>query len=91
MDGVTRDDHIGATLRSVLGSAAKQFEMAFEWVFSSGTPLLGYEISARLLTRTDEGQWITSCFTVKYIVSCRNCIVNYSTEKPGEVVPQVVG
>jgi DNA-binding CsgD family transcriptional regulator len=65
MDGVTRNDHLGATVQSVLGSAAKQFELAFESVFSSGNPLLGYEFSAYLPTRTEEAYWITSCFPVK--------------------------
>lgn len=64
MDGVTRDDHVGATIRSVLGSAAKQFEFAFQKVFSSGRPLLGYEFSAEFPTRTDEGHWITNCFPI---------------------------
>jgi DNA-binding CsgD family transcriptional regulator len=64
MDGVTRDDHLGATIRSVLGPAAKQFEFAFERVFSSGRPLLGYEFSAEFPTRTEEGHWITNCFPI---------------------------
>jgi DNA-binding CsgD family transcriptional regulator len=64
MDGVTCDDHLGATIRSVLGPAAKKLELAFERVFSSGSPLLGYEFSAELPARSDEGHWITSCFPI---------------------------
>ena len=65
MDGVSRDDHLGATIRSVLGPAAKQFQLAFERVFASGNPLLGYEFSAKLPRRKNEGCWITSCFPIK--------------------------
>ena len=65
MVGVAREKHLGATMRSVLGPAAKQFELAFENVFSSGGPLLGHEFSAELPTRTDEGYWLTSCFPIK--------------------------
>jgi len=65
MDGVSHNDHLGATMRSVLGPAAKQFQLAFERVFSSGNPLLGYEFSAEFPTRTGEAHWITSCFPIK--------------------------
>jgi len=65
MDGVSRDAHLGATIRSVLGPAAKQFQLAFERVFSSGNPLLGYEFSAEFPSRTGEAHWIASCFPIK--------------------------
>jgi DNA-binding CsgD family transcriptional regulator len=65
MVGVARDEHLGATMRSVLGPAAKQFELAFEKVFASGSPLLGCEFSAELPTRADEGYWISSCFPIR--------------------------
>jgi DNA-binding CsgD family transcriptional regulator len=64
MDGVSRVDHLNATIRSVLGPAAKQFQLVFERVFSSGNPLLGYEFSAQLPTRKNVGHWITSCFPI---------------------------
>jgi len=65
MDGVSPDNHLGAAMRSVLGPAAKQFQLAFERVFSSGDPLLGYEFSAEFPTRTGEAHWIISCFPIK--------------------------
>ena len=65
MDGVSRDAHLGATVRSILGPAAKQFQLAFERVFSSGNPLLGYEFSAEFPGRTGEAYWIASCFPIK--------------------------
>jgi DNA-binding CsgD family transcriptional regulator len=67
MDGVSPNDHLGATMRSVLGPAAKQFQLPFERVFSSGNPLLGYEFSALFPTQTGETHWITSCFPIKDI------------------------
>jgi DNA-binding CsgD family transcriptional regulator len=65
IDGLSPDDHLGATMRSVLGPAAKQLQVAFERVFSSGNPLLGYEFRAELPNRKEEAHWITSCFPVK--------------------------
>src|SRR5258708_12856199 len=58
MDGVSRDAHLGATIRSVLGPAAKQFQLAFERVFSSGNPLFAYDFSAEFPTRTDKAHCI---------------------------------
>src|SRR5258705_444544 len=69
MGGVSRDAHLGATVRSILGPAAKQFQLAFERVFSSGNPLLGYEFSAEFPGRTGEAHWIASCFPVGFASS----------------------
>src|SRR5258705_5566885 len=65
MGGVSRDAHLGATVRYILEHAAKQFQLAFERVFSSGNPLLGYEFSAEFPGRTGEAHWIASCFPIK--------------------------
>ena len=65
MHGVAREAHLGATMRAVLGPAAKKFELAFGRVFSSGKPLWDYEFCARLPTRTEDGYWITCCFPIR--------------------------
>jgi DNA-binding CsgD family transcriptional regulator len=65
MHGVAREVHLGASIRNALGPAAEKFEVPFERVFSTGKPILDYEFSAELPTRTEEGYWITSCFPIK--------------------------
>jgi DNA-binding CsgD family transcriptional regulator len=65
MHGVPREAHLGATMRAVLGPAARTFEVVFERVFSSGKPLWDYEFSARLPARTEKGYWITCSFPIR--------------------------
>jgi len=65
MNGVRAEAHLGKTLRDVLGHVAPKVAPAFEQVFATGQPLLNFELTAELPTRTDVGYWIGSYFPIK--------------------------
>jgi DNA-binding CsgD family transcriptional regulator len=54
MNGLPASEHLGKTLRSVLGSAAAKIQPAFELVFATGQPLSNYEVTAELPARERE-------------------------------------
>jgi PAS domain S-box-containing protein len=65
MNGLPASEHLGKTLRSVLGSAAAKIQPAFELVFATGQPLSNYEVTAELPARAGLGHWIESYFPIK--------------------------
>src|SRR5439155_11947763 len=64
MNGVRAEAHLGKALRDVLGHVAPKVASAFEQVFATGQPLLNFELTAELPTRTDVGYWIGSYFPI---------------------------
>ena len=65
MNGIPAEDHIGKTVRDILGGAAAKVEPLFRRVFLTGEPVLNVELSAKLPTRNEPGYWIESWFPVK--------------------------
>jgi formate hydrogenlyase transcriptional activator len=58
MNGVPAPEHLGKTIREVLGDFADVVEPHFGRVFSTGKPILNFEVSAMLPTRTQAGHWV---------------------------------
>ena len=65
MNGIPAEEHIGKTVRDILGGAAAKVEPVFKKVFLTGEPVLNVELSAKLPTRNEPGYWIESWFPIK--------------------------
>jgi len=65
MNGVPAAAHLGKTLQSVLGRVAKKIRPAYEHVFSTGQPLVNFEVTAKLPTRDAIGYWNESYLPIK--------------------------
>jgi formate hydrogenlyase transcriptional activator len=57
INGIPAADHLGMTIREVLGNFADQVEPAFQRVLTTREPV-HFELSATLPTRTEPGHWI---------------------------------
>ncbi len=66
MHGVPQDEHLGKTLREVLGPVADQIEPEFRKVLSTAKPRLEVEISGLLPQKAEVGHWIGYYFPIKY-------------------------
>ena len=58
-------DHIGKTVREVLGGAAAVIESGVQRVFATGAAVTHHEVSVLLPTRTEAGHWIEHYFPIK--------------------------
>ncbi len=65
MNGRPASDHIGHTVREILGSAADAVESAVLRVFKTGQPVTDLEVSLLLPARTETGHWIEHFFPIK--------------------------
>ena len=65
MNGVSAADHIGKTIRDILGDFADIIEPVFERVFVTGEPVLNHVVSGMLPTRHDVGHWIENYFPIR--------------------------
>ena len=65
MNGVPAPDHIGKTVREMLGNAAGIVESQIQRVCAAGEPVSEIELSAVLPTRTETGHWIEHYFPIK--------------------------
>ena len=65
MNGHPPADHLGKTLREMLGSLADLLEPEYRRVLSTGESALDLEVSGLLPTRTEAGHWSTHCFPIK--------------------------
>ncbi|HZW92541.1 MAG TPA: sigma 54-interacting transcriptional regulator [Candidatus Eremiobacteraceae bacterium] len=57
MNGVPAEEHLGKSVREVLGDLAELVEPQFQHVLATGQPILDLEISSMLPTRTEAGHW----------------------------------
>ncbi len=57
MNGIPAEEHLGKSVREVLGDLAELVEPQVERVFATGQPALDLEISSMLPTRTEAGHW----------------------------------
>jgi PAS domain S-box-containing protein len=65
MNGIPPADHLGKTLRQILGPAADAVESHSRRAFSTGEPVANIELSVVLPTRTEPGHWIEHYFPIK--------------------------
>lgn len=65
MNGIPASDHLGKTVREVLGDFANLVEPEFHRVLTTGEARLNLEISALLRTRKEIGYWIEHYFPIK--------------------------
>src|ERR1700692_2405781 len=65
MNGIPPAEHLGKTVREVLGDFAELIEPQFERVLATGQPVLNLEISFMLHNRTEPGHWIEHYIPVK--------------------------
>jgi formate hydrogenlyase transcriptional activator len=65
MNGIPAADHLGKTVREVMGSVADDLEPQLRRVLSSGESVLNFEVSAALPTRSETGYWVGHFFPIK--------------------------
>ncbi len=65
MNGIPALAHLGKTVRQVLGDFADLVEPGFRTVVSTGDPVLNFEVSALLNTRTEMGHWMEYYLPIK--------------------------
>jgi DNA-binding NarL/FixJ family response regulator len=65
MNGVPASQHLGKTLKAVLGDAAQKVQHPLDIVFATGQALSNFEITAELPGRAGRGHWIESYFPIK--------------------------
>jgi formate hydrogenlyase transcriptional activator len=66
MNGLPAADHLGTTVRKILGgSAADSIEPVLRSVLSTGDPVLNIEYTAQLSTRAQVGHWILHILPIK--------------------------
>ena len=65
INGVPARAHLGKRLNQVIGDVAAQVAPPMEEVFLTGRPISGFEISGKLPTRNEPGQWVVNYFPIK--------------------------
>jgi len=65
MNGISAAEHLGKTVRDMLGDFAEVVEPQFEQVLAAGQPILNIEISFVLHNRTEPGHWIEHYIPIK--------------------------
>ncbi|HZZ17182.1 MAG TPA: PAS domain-containing protein, partial [Candidatus Sulfotelmatobacter sp.] len=58
MNGIPAAEHLGKTVREVLGDFAELVEPQFSRVLASAQPILNLELSFMLSSRSEPGHWI---------------------------------
>ncbi len=96
MNGIPAAAHVGKTAREVLGDAAADvIEPEFRGVLSTGKPVLNFERSLVLPTRTDVGHWMAHVFPIKDATGLVNrlavVVVEITAQKKLEQSLQDVG
>jgi len=64
MNNIPPDEHLGKTIKEVVGSLAPTVETRIEHVFRSGRPLNNAHLVGRLGARTDFGHWLENYFPI---------------------------
>ena len=65
INGVSVAEHLGKSVRDVLGEFADFIEPALKRVLLTGEPVLDFEVSTTLPNRTELGRWIANYFPIK--------------------------
>jgi formate hydrogenlyase transcriptional activator len=83
--GIPATDHLGKTVRDILGDFADVIEPQLQRVFSAGEPVLNLDVSAIVASRTGSGQWVANYFPIKdhsgRVTRIGLVIVEISTQK----------
>jgi formate hydrogenlyase transcriptional activator len=65
MNGVPAPNHLGKTVRQILGDLADLLEPKFQRVLSTGEPVLDFEVFAVLPTRKEVAYWVEHFLPIK--------------------------
>jgi formate hydrogenlyase transcriptional activator len=65
MNGVPATEHVGKTIREVLGDLAEVIELELERVLKTGEAAFDLEISLTLRTRSEPGHWLEHYIPIK--------------------------
>lgn len=65
INGLPAQDHIGKTVREILGDFAEVVEPGLRLVISTGEPVINLEGSSVLPGRTGTGHWVGSSYPIK--------------------------
>jgi formate hydrogenlyase transcriptional activator len=65
MNGIPAAEHLGRSVRDLLGDFAEVVESQFKHVLHTGQPVLNLEISFMLHNRTEPGHWIEHHIPIK--------------------------
>ncbi|MCU1303199.1 MAG: Fis family transcriptional regulator [Candidatus Sulfotelmatobacter sp.] len=65
MNGISAAEHLGKTVREMLGDFAELVEPQFNRVLATGQPILNLEISFMLHNRPEPGHWIEHYIPIK--------------------------
>lgn len=65
MNGLTRQDHLGRTIREVLGSLADQIEPELKKLLATGEPQLDVHVSGVLPRESETRHWIRHFFPIR--------------------------
>src|ERR1700757_4699147 len=63
MNGISAEDHLGRTVREILGDVANPMERKFSEVLEVRQPV-GFEVSGKLPSRTESSHWIAHYFPI---------------------------
>ncbi len=65
MNGIPAEAHLGKSVREVLGDFAEVIEPLFNRVLQTKQPVLNFEISCILPTRSEAGHWVAHYIPIK--------------------------
>jgi len=65
MNGIPAKAHLGKSIHVILGKACEKVLPAFQHVFSTGQPVVNFEITAELPKRRHPGQWIANYLPIR--------------------------
>jgi formate hydrogenlyase transcriptional activator len=65
MNGLPAEEHIGKTVREVVGDFADQLEPVLRKILTIGEPVLDFEIAAPLPAKTEIRHWVDYCLPIK--------------------------
>src|SRR2546423_8187670 len=65
MNGIPARAHLGKTIHTVLGRVSKQVLPALRHVFSTGQPIVNFEIAAALPKRRHPGHWVANYLPIR--------------------------
>jgi formate hydrogenlyase transcriptional activator len=66
MNGLTPEEHLGHTVRQLLGAFADQIEPELRLVLATGQPRLDIHVSGVLPKKNETGYWISHFFAITY-------------------------
>ena len=65
MHGVSAAEHLGRTIREILGDFADVVEREVQRAFLTGEPMVNLDVSGVLPARTEIGHWVGNAYSIK--------------------------